>query len=190
MRSIGERAAVALGAIAGGHFEPAGIDVGREVLRLQIPGPRHFAQCDAAVAGDHLAVGDPHARRRRPAAARRRYAPRVWRAMREARATAPPPCTIEREPQVDGRVGRVKRVALDDLDPVEIDAEDFVRDLRVGRLVALAVRMGADVNFDLAVGGELDIGLLVAGHDRPAPGGKHGRAVRSLLDEEGQFRRR
>ena len=61
-----------------------------------------------------------------------------------------------------------------------------MRHLRVGRLVALAVRMGADVNLDLAVGGELDVGLLVAGNDRPAPGGEHGRAVRALLDEEGK----
>ena len=59
-----------------------------------------------------------------------------------------------------------------------------MRHLRVGRFVALAVRMRADANLDLAVGRELHLGLLVAGHDRPAPGGKHGGAVRALLDEE------
>ena len=61
-----------------------------------------------------------------------------------------------------------------------------MRHLRVGGLVALAVRMGADLDLDVAVGGEPHVRLLVARDHRPAPGGEHRGAVRALLDEEGE----
>ena len=48
------------GAIAGGDLEAALIDVGRQILRLQIPGARDLAQRDAGAATDHAAVFDAH----------------------------------------------------------------------------------------------------------------------------------
>ena len=71
----------------------------------------------------------------------------------------------------------MQRVALVDFNSVEIHGENFVRDLCERCFVSLSVRMRADMDFDFAVGGELDVGLFVAGHDRTAPPGEHGRAV-------------
>jgi hypothetical protein len=69
---------------------------------------------------------------------------------------------------------------------MEIDAEDFMRDLGIGRLVSLAMRMSADPDLDVAVGGEPDGRLFVPGDHRTAPGGEHGGSVRALLDEKRQ----
>src|SRR5215510_4994406 len=45
--------------------------------------------------------------------------------------------------------------------------------------------MGADVNFDFAVGSQLDVGLFVARNDRTSPRREDRGAVCALLDEEG-----
>ncbi len=45
-------------------------------------------------------------------------------------------------------------------------------DLGISRLVSLAVGMGAHPDFDIAIGSEPHIGLLVAGNDRTSPGGE------------------
>ena len=60
MGGIGEGPAVALGTITLGDFKAASIDVGGEVLRLQVPCARYLAQSDTPVSGDDLAVFDPH----------------------------------------------------------------------------------------------------------------------------------
>ena len=82
------------------------------------------------------------------------------------------------------RERHVERVALQNLDAVEGDADHLVRDLGEGRLVPLAVRVGADPDLEVAVGGEPRDGRLVARHHRPSPAREHARAVRALLAED------
>ncbi len=165
---VSESAAVALGAIAGGDLEAAGVDVGRKMLRLQIPGAPHLAQADMRVLDHDVAIlhgglggirlEEPRADVARAFGEQARCA-RHRAAAHHHRARAPG----------RGGVGGVERVALEHLDAIEVDAKDLVRHLRIGRLVALAVRVGADADLDIAVGGEAHGRLLVAGDHRAAP---------------------
>ena len=66
---------------------------------------------------------------------------------------------------------------------VGMDAQDLVRDLRQGRLHALAVAVHPHAHFQHAIGTEPDIGLLEARHEGNAPGVIDRRAMRALLAE-------
>ena len=103
--------------------------------------------------------------------------------MRDARATAPPPVPCNASPRSTSSTAYAS-FPLYDFDFVEVDAENFMCDLRVGGFVPLAVRMGADVNLHFAISGQLDLRLLVSWHDRTAPRSKHRRAHGTLFDEE------
>ena len=80
-----------------------------------------------------------------------------------------------------GRVRRHGGVAVHDLDLADVDAEDFVRDLRQRGLQALAVRLDADAQLKPAVGRQPRGRLLVARHHRDAPAVIDRGAVRGLL---------
>ena len=105
VRRIAERAAVAFGAIAGGDFEPAGIDVGRQVLGLQIPGAPDVAQASRSRARPPRRRPPSKPSRGRPAAAMRRSASHA----RPGRVTPAPrrrrPSRSTREPQVQVEKG-------------------------------------------------------------------------------------
>src|SRR5262249_33117115 len=127
---VGEGPAVALGAIAGGDLEAAGVDVGRQVLRLQVPGAPDVAHADLRGARGHVALlhdGRGRVGLQEPGAdaagagGQQAGGARDGATAHHHRARAPG----------GGRIGRVERVALEDLDAPEIDAEDLVGDLGV-----------------------------------------------------------
>jgi hypothetical protein len=80
-----------------------------------------------------------------------------------------------------GRIGRHRGIAVHDLDPGHIDAEDFVGNLRKRGLQALAVRMHADAQFESAVRRDPRRGLLVSRHHGNAPAVVNRRSMRRLL---------
>ena len=59
-----------------------------------------------------------------------------------------------------------------------------MRDLGEGGFMALAMRMRTDANFQIAIGGQFYVGLLIARHDRASPARHHGGAHRALFDEK------
>ena len=91
VRRVAEGAGVALGLVAGGHLEAAGIDVGGQVLRAAIPGARHLGDGDAARRAHHLAALEAHLLAAWPAAARRRSSARARPARRRRRPRRRPP---------------------------------------------------------------------------------------------------
>ena len=99
MGGIAEGAGITRRLVAGRDLEPAGVDVGRQVLRPQVPGPGDLAKVTLPLGPTtapslictSLSSACSSAAPMR--AARRAIS---W----QARATAPPPITMQREPQV------------------------------------------------------------------------------------------
>ena len=96
---VAEGAGVALRLVAGGRFQPAGIDVSRQILRAPVPGVRDLLQIDAAVRSAHASIAQHDLGRIElqqlgadPERALCQFAAR--------RATAPPAMTMAREPHV------------------------------------------------------------------------------------------
>jgi hypothetical protein len=73
---------------------------------------------------------------------------------------------------------------LQHLDAIEVDPEDFVRDLRQRRFVPLAVRVGADADLETSIRGQPHGRLLVSRHDGAAPSRQHRGSHRALLAED------
>ena len=154
VRGVAEGAGVALGLVAGGHFEAAGIDVGRQVLRAAVPGARDLGDGDAARRPDHLAALEAHVLAAWPAAARRRSSStRVGQLVAGRGHGAARHDHAARAPGAGG-VGRLRGVAVHQADAVVRHAEDRVRDLRQRGLQALAVAVRADPQLQPAVGRE------------------------------------
>ena len=183
MAGITERPHVARGAITRGDLQAAFREVGREVLWLQVPGPRDLGQRHARAAPDDAAFRDPHVGgiglqqpRADPACPLGQHA----RGLRDRPARhhhrAGGPCSR--------REGNVERIALQHLDAIKLDAENLVRHLGQCRLMALTVRMRADADLDVPVRGQPCACLFVSRHHRTAPIGQHRSSHRALLAKD------
>src|SRR3984893_13624629 len=78
----------------------------------------------------------------------------------------------------------VQGVSLEHLDPLKLDSEDLMRDLRQCGFVPLPVRMGTDANFKAGIGGEPHGRLLMSRHHGAAPIGEDGGPQGPLLEED------
>ena len=181
MGRVGKRAVIRLRAVADHRLDAVGVDVGRELLRVDVPDPADLRERQVAARSHHPPVGDadlvrlalqqvgadgPHPLHQHLAGARHRAA-RHDDAARGVGA---------------GRIRREAGIAVDDRDVLRVDAQDLARHLGEGGFHPLAVRLHADPELQPAVRRQFGAGLLVARHHLHAPAREHRGPVRGLLD--------
>ena len=177
---IAESAAVAPRLVTARRFQPARIDIGRQVLRAAVPGMCNFGEPDAAAGSAHPAVPQRNHRRIKL----KKLGANSLGAFADLGA-----CGRNRTTGHDhrartpgaGRVGRERGIAVHDPHIFGFNAEDFIGDLSERGLEALTMRMHTHPDFEPAVGRHARIGLLVSWHHWNAPAGIDRGAVRGLL---------
>ncbi len=181
---VAERAGITLGLVASREFEPAGIDIRRQILRSAVPGAGDVRDRHTPRGPDHEAVFQAHVLalglHERGAdlqdALGQGIACRAHGAARHDHGAGAPGSR---------RVGRLAGVAVHELDAIVRDAEDFMRHLGKRRFHALPVAVGTDAQFQAAISRETGLRLLEAGHEGDAPGGIDAGAVARLLRVHG-----
>ena len=180
MRGIAEGSAVAPGLVSDRRLEASRIDIVGQILRAQVPGARDLSQADRALRAKNLTGADrelcrlglqqPRADDCRPLgdlAARCRHGATGH----DHRARSPGA----------GRIRGKGGITEHDFDSADVDAEDFMGDLRQRRFEPLAVRVHADAQFQATVRRQPCGCLFVSRYHRDAPAVIDRGAVRGLL---------
>ena len=186
VRSVAEDAGVDLGPVGRRHLQPAAVDVLRQALGPDVPGLRDLAQADRGRGSDYPAAFEAHLGL--AATEQRRADPGDARQQRPSQALpmAPPGHHHAARGVGAGRERRRAGVAVHHPNLRESTPSTLVRDLRQRGLHALAVRVHADAHLEPAIGRHPHGRLVVARHQRQAPGGEHAGAVRRLLAIAGE----
>ena len=173
--------------VAGGGFEPARVDIRGQQLRLAVPDMRQLLQRHFLVgSGDaHIAVGELQVSAGHLHQARCNVAQAFFNLAAGGGDSAAGHHGAARTPGA-GRVGRQRRVAVDQAHAIRVYAQHLVGHLRQRGLQALAVRMRAYAQLQHAIGRQTRLALLMAGHHRDAPAVIDRRAMRALLAKNGQ----